>query len=305
MLPNEARLAGIGGYAAKRTNTGFLIARSGYVVFNAGHIFTMSPRRQYVVALHELGHVVGLADVTDTRQVMNSEILVRGPSHYATGDLWGLHRVGRRAGCLVPAPAPKPPTAVRSGNRVSVTTAPVVSVSGPVTYTLSSPELGQLSRSTTPAFSVSLDTIADRGYAGKVIHFKVRAANRVGASSSSLVGYAVPAAVLTRVPSLVATPTSLDVVAPRAVLSGTTVDVSDHLRITTAGTVGVYKERGLAYSVALYEHLLVFGLPVWSYQVAGSVKVEGAGVQRTFDVSGNYRTSAWQPPPDPTPSPTP
>ncbi|WP_183407062.1 hypothetical protein [Nocardioides marmorisolisilvae] len=305
MLPSDNRVAGIGGYSTMHTNKGFELAHTGYVVFNSGHVFTMSARRQYVVALHELGHVLGLGDVSDGRQIMNGSVLANGPSHYATGDLSGLHRLGRSAGCLVPAPTPKPPAVVRSGNKVSVATAPVVSVSGPVTYALSSPELGTIASSTTPDFTVPLDTIADRGYAGRAVRFQVRASNRVGATTSTSSDYRVPAAVLTQVPKLVASPSSLDLVDPKAVLSGTSVDVSDRLVVTTTGTVSMYKESGLIYTGELFWHMLNFGLPVWQYDVSGFAVVTGAGLNRTVDLSGSYRTSAWQPPPPPEPTPTP
>jgi len=305
MMPSGSRVVGIGGYSTMHTNRGFQLARHGYVVFNAGRVFTMSARRQYVVALHELGHLVGLDDVTDARQIMNYSVLLHGPSHYASGDLWGLHRLGRRAGCLVPAPAPRPPTIARSGTRVSVATPTVTSVSGPVTYALSSPELGQLATSSTPAFTVPLGTIADRGYAGRAVHFQVRAANRVGATTSSASGFSVPTAVVTRAPAIVVTPSSLVLQPPRAVLSGTTLDVSDLLRTTTTGTVGVYQERGLTYTGGLYEHMLFAMLPIWEYHVTGSVAVRGAGLQRSYDVSGVYRTTAWQLRPPPVPDPLP
>lgn len=303
MLPTDPRVAGIGGYSTMHTNKGFELARAGYVVFNAGRVFSMSARRQYVVALHELGHLLGLDDVVDGRQIMNGTVLVSGPSHYATGDLQGLHRLGRSAGCLVPAPTPRPPSVARTGDRVSVATAPVVSVSGPVTYALYSPELGQVATSTTPAFTVPLGTIAERGYAGQGIRFQVRAANRVGSTTSSAAAYAVPAVVVTQPPKLVVTPSTLDLVAPHAVLSGTSIDVSSLLRTSTVGSVAVYKAQGLAFTTPLHEHMLLAGLPIWSYRVTGAVEVLGAGLDRTFDVGGEYLTSAWEPPPPPPPPP--
>jgi hypothetical protein len=188
------------------------------------------------------------------------------------------------------------------GDRIRISTAAVTSVSGPVSYALYSTQLGgRVGGSTTPAFSLPLANLARRGLAGRTVSFTIRAANRVGASESGAVGYVVPRAVVTRAPTLVATPFSLDVVAPQAVLAGTTADVSDQLRVSTSGTVAVYKERGLTYSGTLYTHNLFFGLPIWWYDVTGSVLVEGPGLSRTFGVSGTYLTSAANPPEEPAP----
>lgn len=52
------------------------------------------------VALHELGHTMGLAHVGDTRQLMTT-VLPRTVSDLQAGDRAGLQRVGRPAGCVV------------------------------------------------------------------------------------------------------------------------------------------------------------------------------------------------------------
>ena len=56
------------------------------------------------VALHELGHLVGLAHVEDDNQVMYRDVTA-GEARLGAGDLEGLERLGRQAGCLeVPKP---------------------------------------------------------------------------------------------------------------------------------------------------------------------------------------------------------
>ena len=52
------------------------------------------------VALHELGHTMGLAHVGDTRQLM-ATVLPRTVSDLQAGDRAGLLKVGRPAGCVV------------------------------------------------------------------------------------------------------------------------------------------------------------------------------------------------------------
>ena len=51
------------------------------------------------VALHELGHTMGLAHVGDRRQLMAS-VLPRSADRLQHGDRAGLRRVGRPAGCV-------------------------------------------------------------------------------------------------------------------------------------------------------------------------------------------------------------
>lgn len=51
------------------------------------------------VVLHELGHTMDLDHVADGRQLM-SAVLPRGAADYAAGDLAGLSRLGRQAGCV-------------------------------------------------------------------------------------------------------------------------------------------------------------------------------------------------------------
>lgn len=49
---------------------------------------------------HELGHVVGLDHVHDSRQLMHHTLHRRSPTGFAAGDRAGLRRVGRPAGCI-------------------------------------------------------------------------------------------------------------------------------------------------------------------------------------------------------------
>jgi hypothetical protein len=58
------------------------------------------------LVLHELAHVIGLDHVQDRAQVMHPSISGQSPDGYGPGDVAGLARLGRSAGCLqVAAPS--------------------------------------------------------------------------------------------------------------------------------------------------------------------------------------------------------
>lgn len=50
--------------------------------------------------LHELGHAIGLDHVGSTNELMYPTMLRREHSNYKRGDSMGLHRLGRRLGCI-------------------------------------------------------------------------------------------------------------------------------------------------------------------------------------------------------------
>jgi hypothetical protein len=72
--------------------------------------------------LHELGHAAGLNHVSTRSQIMYPTIGGWTRAYYHAGDLAGLRRVGRAAGCMATAPsAPANPAAMARAAGVSVT----------------------------------------------------------------------------------------------------------------------------------------------------------------------------------------
>lgn len=53
-----------------------------------------------VLLLHQLGRLVGLGDVSDPSEVMNTDVLATRVTGLGRGDLAGLARLGARSGCL-------------------------------------------------------------------------------------------------------------------------------------------------------------------------------------------------------------
>ena len=62
---------------------------------------SLAPRRQKVrLLMHEIGHVLGLQDVDDESQLMNSEILFEAQPKTGAGDRAGLARLAPNNGCV-------------------------------------------------------------------------------------------------------------------------------------------------------------------------------------------------------------
>jgi len=91
---------------------------TGQVVLNAARpdlVPGFIDRRNAVgsTLLHELAHLLGLDHVDDPRQLMSTDP-GNGPVAFESGDLAGLERLGRAAGCN-----PAPPASAGLGLRVS------------------------------------------------------------------------------------------------------------------------------------------------------------------------------------------
>ncbi len=93
----------------KAGNRWKLAATRGYVVIDAPQTASWSKGfgpgvTRGNLLLHELGHVMGLLHVTNSRQLMYPSLSTATRDGYAKGDRVGLKKMGRSAGCIrVPA----------------------------------------------------------------------------------------------------------------------------------------------------------------------------------------------------------
>lgn len=93
----KGRVAGVGGSTSVRRN-GWAAYVSGRVTLDAGTINWLFRERggtglARAIAMHELGHLVGLAHVSDETELMNAEN--GGRLDFGPGDLRGLAELGR------------------------------------------------------------------------------------------------------------------------------------------------------------------------------------------------------------------
>jgi len=105
-------IAGMGGYSGgwRSVSNGVTTTYSagiskGMLVLDTPDLMRLSPgfgagRHRGNVLLHELGHVVGLAHVNNARELMYPAVAAYTPNGFAAGDIAGLRRVGRPAGCI-------------------------------------------------------------------------------------------------------------------------------------------------------------------------------------------------------------
>ncbi len=95
---------GYGGFYSRYQSSGSTITSyritEGYAVIEASAFARSSERVKRDLLLHELGHAVGLDHARLASEVMYPVVGNGSPDGYTAGDLAGLSRVGRSAGCL-------------------------------------------------------------------------------------------------------------------------------------------------------------------------------------------------------------
>jgi hypothetical protein len=102
-LLGSSRVVGIGGPAWRDNGSAMRIV-AGNVVINR-KVITRLPRGtgkgvRMNAYLHEIGHAVGLDHTTGRSELMYPTLQLSLPPVFGAGDLAGLRRLGRSAGCL-------------------------------------------------------------------------------------------------------------------------------------------------------------------------------------------------------------
>jgi matrixin len=290
------RNLGMGGYATGGYTTGdgvhVPIARTGALVLDSHGFAALTRRQRSNLYLHELGHVVGLDHVGDRKQVMYPLVSKSSPAKYAAGDLAGLRRIGKSAGCLQLPARPGAPAFSLSGDTLVVTVPPVRSVSGKVRYSLSrNGEWQPLATSATPTFRVPLTSIYDGTANG--VRFAVSATNAVGRVSGRAATYTFPKIALKSPSRLAFHRDGMAFTDPLAVLTGTTV-AADSSTVAVTGLLHIVGTRTDGETVFTDAAAGSVSIPagwgdVTEWVVTGSLSFRTSGSpERTVDYSGTY-----------------